>query len=405
MNKTQQSVIFINYFSMGLLMPVLNLILLERGADLKTLPLLIGLYALSALVFELPSGICGDLLGRKTAFLISAVMKLFSLTLLIAADDITLLIPCVILNGMSRAFSSGSLDALFIEQAVETYGQECIPTVSSRLSIQEAAGFAAGSILGGFISYVGGTEGVILVQGGLTIAVFLLCAAGIREKKEKKERKENEKRVSLGAHLRMGKEAVISSGSLKYVLLGMFFTGLLISSIETYWQPVYLEVSVLKDATWTLGLVSFMGFFLSAMGNAASEKLLIKYPFGQWKVYGICRLSFSLILVILSLQTNTPGFLLGYAGFYLFHGMGNVAENTLINQYTPNHIRASILSLSSFVFQLGCLSASLASSFLAARIPIQGIWKLSGNLCFIFLIILLVQVGKRNKTIINPITP
>lgn len=402
MNKTQQSVIFINYFSLGILMPVLNLIFLERGADLKTLPLLIGLYALSALIFELPSGICGDLLGRKTAFLLSAVMKLFSLTLLIAADDITLLIPCVILNGMSRAFSSGSLDALLIEQAVEAHGQDCIPSVSSRLSILEAAGFAAGSISGGFISYWGGTEGVIMVQGGLTVIVFLLCVVGIREKKE---RKENEKRVALGAHLRMGKEAVISSGSLKYVLLGMFFTGLLISSIETYWQPVYLEVSALKDATWTLGLVSFMGFFMSAMGNAASEKLLIKYPLGKWNIYGICRLSFSLILVILSLQTNTPGFLLGYAGFYLFHGMGNVAENTLINQYTPNHIRASILSLSSFVFQLGCLSASLASSFLAARIPIAGIWKLSGNLCFVSLIILLVQVMKRNKTIIDPKTP
>lgn len=402
MNKTQQSVIFINYFSLGILMPVLNLIFLERGADLKTLPLLIGLYALSALIFELPSGICGDLLGRKTAFLLSAVMKLFSLTLLIAADEITLLIPCVILNGMSRAFSSGSLDALFIEQAVEAHGQDCIPSVSSRLSILEAAGFAAGSISGGFISYWGGTEGVIMVQGGLTVIVFLLCVVGIREKKE---RKENEKRVALGAHLRMGKEAVISSGSLKYVLLGMFFTGLLISSIETYWQPVYLEVSALKDATWTLGLVSFMGFFMSAMGNAASEKLLIKYPLGKWNIYGICRLSFSLILVILSLQTNTPGFLLGYAGFYLFHGMGNVAENTLINQYTPNHIRASILSLSSFVFQLGCLSASLASSFLAARITIAGIWKLSGNLCFVSLIILLVQVMKRNKTIIDPKTP
>lgn len=402
MNKTQQSVIFINYFSLGILMPVLNLILLERGADLKTLPLLIGLYALSALIFELPSGICGDLLGRKTAFLLSAVMKLSSLTLLIAADDITLLIPCVILNGMSRAFSSGSLDALFIEQVVEAHGQDCIPSVSSRLSILEAAGFAAGSISGGFISYWGGTEGVIMVQGGLTVIVFLLCVVGIREKKE---RKENEKRVALGAHLRMGKEAVISSGSLKYVLLGMFFTGLLISSIETYWQPVYLEVSALKDATWTLGLVSFMGFFMSAMGNAASEKLLIKYPLGKWNIYGICRLSFSLILVILSLQTNTPGFLLGYAGFYLFHGMGNVAENTLINQYTPNHIRASILSLSSFVFQLGCLSASLASSFLAARIPIAGIWKLSGNLCFVSIIILLVQVMKRNKTIIDPKTP
>jgi MFS family permease len=245
MNKVQQLVIFINYFSLGLLMPVLNLILLEWGADFKTLPLLIGLYALSVLLFELPSGICADLLGRKTAFLISGIAKLFSLTLLIAADGIALLIPCVILNGISRAFSSGSLDALLIEQAVDLRGDDCIPKVSSRLSMLEAGGFATGSILGGFVSY---------------------------------------------------------------------------------------------------------------------------------------------------------------AGIYLLLGTGNVAENTLINRYTPNHDRASILSLSSFLFQLGVLSASLASSLLAAKVSIRGIWILSGNFCFVLLVILFITVYKRNKTIISAIT-
>lgn len=401
MNKVQQLVIFMNYFSMGLLMPVLNLILLERGADVKTLPLLIGLYALSALIFELPSGICADLLGRKTAFLLSGVAKLFSLTLLIAADGIGLLIPCVIFNGISRAFSSGSLDALMIEQAVDLKGEDCIPKVSSRLSILEAAGFAIGSILGGFVSYVGGTEGAIVIQGGFTVAAFLLCAAGVREIREKREKG---KRVPLLAHLNMGTQAVKSGGNLKYVLLGTFFTGFLLISIETYWQPVYLGVSTLQDATWTLGILSFLGFFMSATGNAVSEKLLTKFNLSHWKVYGICRLALSLFPIILSLQFHGQGFVLAYVGLYLLSGTGNVAENTLINRYTPNHVRASILSLSSFLFQLGVLSASLISSLLAAKVSIRGIWALSGNFCFIFLLILFIVVFRRNKKIINAVT-
>lgn len=401
MNKVQQLVIFLNYFSLGLLMPVLNLILLERGADVKTLPLLIGLYALSALIFELPSGICADLLGRKTAFLISGIAKLFSLTLLIAADGIGLLIPCVIFNGISRAFSTGSLDALIMEQAVDLKGEDCIPKVSSRLSMLEAAGFAIGSILGGFVSYAGGTEGVILIQGGFTVAAFLLCAAGIREKREKKER---DNKVPLLAHLNMGAQAVKTGGNLKYVLMGTFFTGFLLISIETYWQPIYLEVSALKDATWTLGILSFLGFFMSATGNAVSEKLLTKFNLNHWNVYGIGRLALSLFLVILSLQFHGRGFVLAYALLYLLSGIGNVAENTLINRYTPNHVRASILSLSSFLFQLGVLSASLVSSLLAANVSIRGIWALSGYFCFISLFILFIVVFKRNKKIINTIT-
>ena len=71
MSKTKQLIIFLNYASLGILLPVLTLILLRKGADLKTLPLLIASYSAAVLCFELPSGICADLYGRKTVFLIS----------------------------------------------------------------------------------------------------------------------------------------------------------------------------------------------------------------------------------------------------------------------------------------------------------------------------------------------
>ncbi len=77
MSKTKQLIIFINYASLGIILPVLNLILLKKGADLKTLPLLIACYSATVLCFELPSGICADLYGRKTVFLISGNLPAF----------------------------------------------------------------------------------------------------------------------------------------------------------------------------------------------------------------------------------------------------------------------------------------------------------------------------------------
>lgn len=395
MSKAKQSILLLNALSAGLLFPVLNLILLERGANLKTLPLLIALYAVSALCFELPSGICADLCGRKTAFLLSGITRLFSLTFLLTANQMGWLVLCVIFNGISRSFSSGSLDALVIEQAVELEGEECLPRISSRLSILEAAGFAVGSILGGVISYGAGTQGVILLQAVFTVLVFFLCLLWIREVGKREDKGE---RIPLSVHLKRGKDVVLAATDLKYILAGMFFTGFLLISIETYWQPVYIEVSSLKDSTWTLGIIAFLGFFMAAAGNAVSERILLKFPKGQWKVYVICRLVQSVSLIILSMLNSGFFFIFLYAGIYLFFGSGNVAENTLINRYTPNHVRSSILSLSSFVFQSGSLSAALLSSLMVERMNVKGIWILSGILLMLYIVvILLLKSYRRTK--------
>ncbi len=106
MSNRKQLTIFLNYVSLGILLPVLNLILLNRGADLKTLPLLIASYSAAVLCFELPSGICADLYGRKTVFLISGACQMLSLILLLFADNWIWLLFYILLNGISRAFSS-----------------------------------------------------------------------------------------------------------------------------------------------------------------------------------------------------------------------------------------------------------------------------------------------------------
>ena len=63
MNNLSQFMIFLKNFALGITIPVTNLILLESGASLQTLPLLISLFSLTVLAMELPSGIGADLWG------------------------------------------------------------------------------------------------------------------------------------------------------------------------------------------------------------------------------------------------------------------------------------------------------------------------------------------------------
>ncbi|HBG10810.1 MAG TPA: hypothetical protein DDX68_00670, partial [Clostridium sp.] len=64
----------------------------------------------------------------------------------------------------------------------------------------------------------------------------------------------------------------------------------------------------------------------------------------------------------------------------LLLGTGSVAENTLINQYTPGYFRASVLSLGSFLLQTGSMCASLFCSLFVDRIAISGLWLTAGAL-------------------------
>ncbi|MDW2796132.1 MFS transporter [Clostridium boliviensis] len=396
MSRIKQLIIFLNYASLGILLPVLNLILLKRGADLKTLPLLLASYSAAVLCFELPSGICADLYGRKSVFLISGVCQLLSVGLLFFVHNLVGLFCCIILNGVGRAFSSGSLDALIVDQALEERGEDCLPDVTARLAILQETGLALGCILGGFLSCLGDAYNAnISLRFILTVVTMGLCIFGIREVRIWGGEAE---RTPLIRHLKKGVRTVFSRRDFPFILAGMLFTGFLVMPIETYWQPAYLRTSDLSQGTWVLGILSFVGFFLSATGNSLCRRLLLKFPGRQWRIYSISRVFLGCVLLILAIIKSAWIFAIVYGGIYLLLGTGNVAENTLVNQYTPGPLRASVLSLGSFLLQTGAMLGSIFSSLFVEQIDISGLWFTSGVVMIGYtLLITALLMVKRGK--------
>ncbi len=378
MTKLQQTLVTMNSVSLGIVLPVLNLILLHRGADLQTLPILMAIYAVTVLLFELPSGICADMYGRKTVFLISCGFQMISLILLIMANNIVLLVLVVIFNGLSRAFSSGSLDALIIDQALALHGDSCLSKVTSRLAILEGSGLAAGGIAGGFISYLNGSYYTNLtLRLTFTAVILILCCSNMKESSVQAEKEEA---ASLLSHFKQGKEVILSLPLFRYIFIGVFCLGFFLITIETYWQPAFINLSSKSDRTWVLGFITFLGFLAVAAGNTVSQKLLDKFHKDHLGIYYISRFILAVCILIFAVQQSSIGFILGYAGVYFLLGLGNVAENTLINQFTPSHMRASLLSLSSFIAQVGVMCASIFSSMTINRLHFSGLWLITGLL-------------------------
>ena len=94
MKPAQRLILFLHSFSGGVLMPILSLLLLERGCDLRTLPLVLGVYSATVILCEVPTGVCADLLGRKKTFLISCALGVGSMLALLLSGSVWGLLAC-----------------------------------------------------------------------------------------------------------------------------------------------------------------------------------------------------------------------------------------------------------------------------------------------------------------------
>lgn len=383
MKRIVQFLIFLNHFSVGLLAPVLNLMLLDRGASYQTLPLLYMVMASVILLFEIPSGICADLIGRKRVFILSGLFNTISFILLfLAKDSIILLFLSIALYGIGRAFASGSIDALIIDQAVVENGNKGLPRITARLSILEAVGLSLGSICGGFLANLGEGYSINLIIR--TVSIILVM--GLVQLFVEEVPHADENRKPFREHIREGIKVVLSSKAFAIAISGGFTVGLALSSVETYWQPAFIQVSGSEESNWMLGIILFLGFAAVSGGNFLAQRVLGGQSKTNFRIHILSRGLLGASLVLFALQTSKAGYILLYTILYLSLGLGNIAELTIINSLTPSNIRASILSLYSFVIQIGLIASSLISSLTVRWIGFTGVWIIMAIITGIYVI-------------------
>ncbi|MCE5235235.1 MAG: MFS transporter [Clostridiaceae bacterium] len=376
MRKSYGLLILLNNFATGVMSPVLTLALLAHGASIQNVSLFLGIYSLTVIAAEFPSGVFADLCGRKKAYLVSAALRGISCCALLLSNAVPMLAAAMVLQGLGRAFSSGSIDALAMDEAVSSGGE--IVKVSAQISVMESVGLAAGALAGGLISGLGARyEGNLATTLALSALVFLGTAIFVREVLPPRAEGEALKLKHLGVQVRESLSFAAQGGTVRMLLVFSALTGFALISIETYWQPALLSLSPLPAV---FGAVSFFGFACVVLGSKLAERLLTRCPRGGVAASLGLKALFGACLGLLALPGKTLPFVGVYALLYLFLGSGGVAESALLNQQAPPEQRASILSLFSFALQIGGLLASLCGALVSAHADFRYLWYLAGGL-------------------------
>ncbi|MFA9422864.1 MAG: MFS transporter [Sedimentibacter sp.] len=379
--KLYSVIYFLNSYLSGLLVPVLSLLLIEKGASLSNLSIILGLYALTVVTLELPTGIMADIIGRKKTFCISLIFSAASFVFILFGQGLVVLCVGMMIYGLNRALASGSFDALFIDSYINAFGKEKLHNITTRLSVLEATGLLAGAISGGYLpkfsaNYLpnlGAYDLNLIIRILLTVIVFIMAMLFITETSNE----ENHERISIKQHIKNSSSFLLKNSTVICIFISVFSTGFFLSALETYWQPHFISMLPDKSMTSLLGLVAFLYLLAAVLGSVTSNKLIKKFKFNSNKMYLILRLMLSVSLVLTALQTKVPSFIALYASIYLLFGMANIPEGVILNNEIPNEIRASVLSVHSFMLQIGGLAGSLLYSFIINFISIPHIWMLA----------------------------
>ncbi|PKL09663.1 MAG: hypothetical protein CVV51_02585 [Spirochaetae bacterium HGW-Spirochaetae-7] len=385
---------FIHWAIVGVMSPILVLMIMSKGVPVEGAGIVLAAMSAAVILFELPSGVLSDLVGRRRVYLVSIAIAASGYALMLSADGFAGVVVAAALYGVSRAFSSGSIEALYIDAYIERRGKDRLHSLMTAMGVAETLGLAIGALGGGAIPVLwkrlhpqaNPYNGNLVVQIALLAALFCMTLFTSRRdgpRREDRHSGEHSTGTRLTVLLREAVSTMHGNGTIVRLLAGAAFWGLSFSAIELYWQPRLRGILGGADATWIFGFVNAACFAAAVAGNVIIGAALRKArPRSGMAIIGVLRIIAGCSILALAMQGAVPGFVALFLAVMCCNGMMSVPEATVFNTEVPPSARASFLSIASLSVQLGGIVSSLAFSTALRFISIDAVWVIAGALLF-----------------------
>lgn len=373
---------FLQWGILGILIPVSNLLRMSKGLTLPELGFSAAITAGIVVALELPTGVIADRIGRKRTYLASLAFMAASCAALLFVSGFAMVSLAFALYGVSRALSSGSLEALMIDRYIEANGDSTLHRLMSFVSAADTAGLALGCIAGGYIPGLWTAialnsnryQGNLLVMLVLLFLLTMLVVFSVAE-----EKPDPQKQATLKRFLAESLSFIRFSPALLVFLGASAAWGIAFSAIETYWQPQVARIVGSAGSDRLNGFLS-AGYFLAALiGSLAATPLLEKTKKNPGLLLLILRLLMAAFIVALALQTSAGGFAALYLSMFFWNGMASPPEATVLNRALPSDKRASMLSAVSLAVQLGGMVGSVAFGLVVKSSGIRVAWFIAAG--------------------------
>ncbi|KAE8762420.1 MFS transporter [Georgenia thermotolerans] len=354
----------LRWLPVGLVIPVVVLLPLDRGLTLAEVGLATALQGLVVLALELPTGGLADTLGRRAVLLLAAVVGVGAMALYLAADSLAAFAVVYALKGVFRALDSGPLEAWYVDAALAADPRAAIERGLSAHSAVLGVAIAGGALAGGGLVAWAPVPGLDALATPVAAALVLQVAglAAIAALMVEPRRAGGARAAWRAA---AGTPRAIADG---VGLLRRNRVLLALVAVELSWgfgmvafeqlTPVrLLEILGDPDAAAALvGPASSAAWLASAAGAALVP--LVGSRLGLARFAALTRLLQAATVVGIGLFGGVVGVVTAYLACYVVHGAANPAHMALLHRQVDGPRRATVVSLNSMVAQpAGALGA------------------------------------------------
>lgn len=339
-HKNIKIITWLNFFTdLRFFAPVL-ILYYQRVTGSYTLALSIfSVVFISAALFEIPTGIFSDKIGRKKTVLLGTVCCTLGLLLYAVGGSYWMLVLGAILEGLSRSFYSGNNDALLHETLQESGQEHEYHTFLGKTSSMFQIAAAIAAIIGGILASV--SFGFVMWISVVPQMLCFLSALLLSEPKVHLKESSN-----IYEHLKLAIKQLKQNGKLRLLTLANI-VNFGVGNAGFEFQAAFYA---LLWPTWALGIARTVANASGAIGYYFSGKLIDK--FGEAKIL-IAETTIVPIVKIISAVFPTPISPAVMAAGSLLYGAQSVASNSLLQKDFSNEQRAtmgSVVSLGGNLF-------------------------------------------------------
>lgn len=378
----------------SLIWAVNTLFLLDAGLDIFTVMVVNATFTIGQLVFEVPTGVVADTIGRKASFLIGIGALIVATVMYVLAAQLELGIGVFILASVLIGFGftcqTGAMDAWLVDALAHSGYDRPLDGVFARGQIVFGVAMLAGTLGGGFLGqldlavpyYV---RSAVLLLAFAFVAVFMRDV-GFEARPLALRSFGDETRTILRAGTAYGWR----NPSVRLLFFAAAAQGVFFIFGFYSWQRYFLDL-LTRELVWVNGLVTAAFAVAGIAGNALVKGVMREG--GERRnaanVLALMALVQALLigaialvgLVVPESRYGIGPFLVAVSLYLVFgvaYGIQGPVRQAFLNRQIPSAQRATVLSLDAFFGDGGASVGQLGLGWVSRAVSIPVAWAIGG---------------------------
>ena len=373
------SIIALRFLGLFLVLPVLSVYAINlEGATTTLVGVVIGGYALTQMIFQVPFGIISDKLGRKGTIIMGLIIFAIGSLVCALANDILALLLGRFLQG------AGAIGAVVTAMISDLVKEEQRPKAMATMGMFIGISFAISMLAGPTIGAAFGVEVLFYITLVIALASIVILVKLVP----------NPPSITHTYN----KKAKISAILKNQNLIKMNITNFLQKGLMTF-AFMIIPMVLINSYEWTMSELwkvylpaMIFGFLAMAPAAIIAEK---KGKFKEILIIGIAL--FAISYLIIGLSSSAIAFMVGVVIFFVGFNMHEPIMQSLATKFAKVHQRGLVLGIFNSFGYLGTFLGGLLGGIFCEDVTLSTLVITIAIICLIWAILILTMPNPTKK--------